>query len=119
MLPTDGAKNVNISYIFDLKSHVIAKRRNVSEEIAGRNKYVFWAYVKCRLLIQSNEKFYFLENVCYQYFKFCTSSTVLFSYELLIGPQATFLECIVIFLQSEWSTLPLWHGYISRTVKQD
>ena len=70
MLPTDGAKNVNISYIFDLKSHVIAKRRNVSEEIASRNKYVFWAYVKCRLLIQSNEKFYFLENVCYQYLNF-------------------------------------------------
>ena len=41
MLPTDGAKNVNISYIFHLRSHVIAKRRNVSEEIAGRNKYFF------------------------------------------------------------------------------
>ena len=70
MLPTDGAKNVNISYIFDLRSRVIAKRRNVSEEIAGRNMYVFWAYVKFRLLIQPNEKFYFLENVCYQYLNF-------------------------------------------------
>ena len=70
MLATDGAKNVNISYIFDLRSHVIAKRRNVSEEIAGRNKYVFWAYVKFRLSIQSNEKFCCLENVCYQYLNF-------------------------------------------------
>ena len=70
MLPTDGAKNVNISYFFDLRSHVIAKRRNVSEEIAGRNKYVFWAYVKFRLSVQSNEKFCCLENVCYQYLNF-------------------------------------------------
>ena len=49
---------------------VIAKRRNVSEEIAGRNKYVFWAYVKFRLSVQSNEKFCCLENVCYQYLNF-------------------------------------------------
>ena len=30
------AKNVNVSYIFDLRSHVIAKCGNGSEEIAGR-----------------------------------------------------------------------------------
>ena len=38
-------------------------------------------------------------------FKFCTSSNLLFYYELLIGTQPTVLECIVIFLQSDWSTL--------------
>ena len=30
------AKNINGSYIFDLWSHVIAKRGNRSEKIAGR-----------------------------------------------------------------------------------
>ena len=29
-------KNVNVSYIFVLRSHVIAKRGKGSEEIAGR-----------------------------------------------------------------------------------
>ena len=31
-------------------------------------------------------------------FKFCSSSNLLLFYELLIGPQPIFLECIVIFL---------------------
>ena len=31
-------KNVNDSYIFDLRSHVIAKRGSSSEEIAGDDK---------------------------------------------------------------------------------
>ena len=35
----------------------------------------------------------------------CTSSNLLFYYELLIGTQPTVLECIVIFLQSDWSTV--------------
>ena len=30
------AKKIDIRYIFDLKSHVIAKRGNCSKEIAGR-----------------------------------------------------------------------------------
>ena len=38
-------------------------------------------------------------------FKFCTSSNLLFYYELLIGTQPSVLECVVIFLQSDWSTL--------------
>ena len=38
-------------------------------------------------------------------FKFCASSNLLFYYELLIGTQPSVLECIVIFLQSDWSTL--------------
>ena len=38
-------------------------------------------------------------------FKFCTSSNLLFYYELLIGTQPTVLECLVIFLQSDWSTV--------------
>ena len=29
-------KNVNVSYIFDLRFHVVAERGNGSEEIAGR-----------------------------------------------------------------------------------
>ena len=32
------AKNANDSYIFDLRSYVIAKHSNGSEEIAGRRK---------------------------------------------------------------------------------
>ena len=31
-------------------------------------------------------------------FKFCASGNLLFSYELLIDPQSTFLECFVISL---------------------
>ena len=31
---------------------------------------------------------------------------LLFFYELLIGPQSTFSECIVIFLKSDWSIVP-------------
>ena len=33
---SDRGENINDSYIFDLLSHVIAKRGNSSEEIAGR-----------------------------------------------------------------------------------
>ena len=36
------AKSINVSYIIDLKEHVIAKRGNCSEEIAGRWKIKAW-----------------------------------------------------------------------------
>ena len=40
--------------------------------------------------------------------KFCALSNLLFYYKLMIGPKPTFLECIVNFLQSDWSTLSKW-----------
>ena len=39
------------------------------------------------------EKFCFLEKRLLPIFKFCASSNLLFSYELLIGPEPTSLEC--------------------------
>ena len=47
----------------------------------------------------------FLKNVWDQYSNCRASSKLMFFYKLLIGPQATFLECIVIFLQSDSSAL--------------
>ena len=46
----------------------------------------------------SGETFRFLEKHLLSIFNFCVSSNILFSYELLISPQPTFLEFIVIFL---------------------
>ena len=70
------AKNVNGSYIFDLRSHVTAKRGNRSEEIAGRGqknslcqRNVSWVlYTEYRIEKHCRVKhFAFPENVCYQY----------------------------------------------------
>ena len=41
----------------------------------------------------SGETFCFLEKFLLSIFKFRALSNLLFSYELLIGPQPTFLEC--------------------------
>ena len=51
------------------------------------------------MLLQSaaSETFCFLEKRLLPIFKVCTSSNLLFSYGLLIGPQPTFLECIINF----------------------
>ena len=54
-------------------------------------------YVKFRVEEHSLVKlFAFVKNVCYQYFYFLPFFFVLFCvfYELLIGPQPAFLECI-------------------------
>ena len=38
--------------------------------------------------------------------------TICFIYELLISPQPAFLECIVIFLYSDWTTLSKWPRWL-------
>ena len=54
----------------------------------------------------SKETFCFLEKGLPSIFKFCALSNLLLFNELLIGSQPTFyLECIVIFLQFNSSTL--------------
>ena len=61
---------------------------------------VSWVlYVKFRIEEHSLVKlFAFEKNVCYQYFYFlpffCFVLFCVFFYELLIGPQSAFLECI-------------------------
>ena len=56
----------------------------------------------------SGKTFCSLKNVCYQYLNFVLGVTYCFFYELLIGPQATFSEVIVIFLQPDWLTWSKW-----------
>ena len=98
------AKNINISYIFDVKSRVIAKCGNCSKEIAGRLKNnSLWQTNVSRVLYKvsnrkklSGETFCLLEKRLLSAFKRCASSNLLYFYKLLIGPQWTFSECIVI-----------------------
>ena len=121
-------KNINIHYIFDVKSHVIAKRGNCSEEIAGRwkNNSV------CQICLQgvvrkvskrkklTGETFFLLEKRLLSTIKCCASSNLLFFYKLLIGPRPTFSECIVITCISRNPIGQLClsgPGYTCRTVK--
>ena len=84
----------------------VAKKSLVGDRITACVKQICLLGVTCKV---SNRKtlvkhFAFLKNVCYQYLNFVLRGT----YELLIGPRPTFLECIVIFLLSDWSTLSKW-----------
>ena len=101
------AKNINISYILDLNLHVIAKRSNivarkllVDEKITVSVKQICVSsllYVKEKGKRQlSGETFCLLEKRLLSTFKRCASSNLLFFYKLLICPQPTFSECIVI-----------------------
>ena len=75
------AKSVNVNYNFDLRSHFISKRGNVSKEIAGRwqntslcqTNIVSWvSYVKFRIhKTLSFETFWFLEKRLLSLFTFC------------------------------------------------
>ena len=56
------------------------------------------------------KNFAFLESLL-SIFKFFALSNFLFSYELLTGPQPTFLECTLIFLSSDCNR----YGYSSHT----
>ena len=113
-MSTEG-ENENIRHTFDLRVHVFAKCGNGSKEIAGRwqnnslcQTYVSRALLKCKVSyrkILSGETLCFLEKRLLSLFKFCAFSKLLFSYELLIGPLPIFLECIVIYLWSDRSTL--------------
>ena len=49
-------------------------------------------------MMLSGETFCFLQKRLLSICKFCASCNLLFFYELVIGSQPTFLECIVIFL---------------------
>ena len=101
------AKNINISYILDLNLHVIAKRSNivarkllVDEKITVCVKQICVSsvlYVKEKGKRQlSGETFCLLEKRLLSTSKHCASSNLLFFYKLLICPQPTFSECIVI-----------------------
>ena len=62
------------------------------------NNYVSWVlYEKFRIekLCRSGETFCFLDKRSLSVFKFTSASNLLFPYDLLIGPQPTFLECII------------------------
>ena len=108
-------KNVNVSHIFDLRSLVIAKCDNGSkkklledDKITACVKQISLLGVIHKVLNRktlSGETFCFLEKRMLSIFKFHTSSNLFFPYKLQIGPQPTFLECIVIFLKSDRSTL--------------
>ena len=69
----------------------------VDDKIPTCVKQKFPLGVICKVLntqTSSFETFCLLEKSLLSLFKFCASSNILFFYELLIGPQPTFLECI-------------------------
>ena len=90
-----GAKNVNVSYIFDLRSHVqstamVAKKLLVDDKIAACVKGICKVLNRKTLSGSSPVKHFAFLKIS----KFCSSSNLLvLFYELLIGPQLTFLKC--------------------------
>ena len=93
---------------------IAAKKLLVDGKITACVKQICLLGVVCKVSDRktlSGEKFCFLEECLLSIFKFCTSSNLLFFYELLVGPQPTFLECIVIC-----QLCLRGPGYSSRTV---
>ena len=103
-------RSVRVSDTLDLRSHVIAiSTATVAKKLlVGRwqkkqlvsKRYASWVlYAKFQM-----EKNIVWWNILLYWktlainIKFCAMSNSLFFYELLIDPQPTFLECIVIFL---------------------
>ena len=81
---------------------MVAKKLLVDDKIMFSlcQTYVSGALLKCKVLyrkILSGETLCFLEKRLLSLLKFCAMSKLLFSYELLIGPLPTFLECILLF----------------------
>ena len=71
------------------------------------NKYVSWE-LDVKFRIEQHclmKKRCILKNIFYQYLKCHAWRNLLFPYGLLIGPQSSFFECMVIFVKSSWSTL--------------
>ena len=64
------AKNVYVSYIFHFRSHVIAKRSNGGEEIAGRCQNNSFCQTNMSPGFCLVKHFVFLKDVCYQYLNF-------------------------------------------------
>ena len=80
---------------------MVAKKLLVDDKRIACVKQICLLGVICKVSNRktlSDETFCFLEKHLLSVFNFCVSSNLLFSHELLIGPQPTFLECIVIFL---------------------
>ena len=78
---------------------MVAKKFLVDDKITACFKQICCYMLSSEGKTFSGETFCFLENVCYQFLNFVLQVTYLFLFfELLIGPQPTFLECIVIFL---------------------
>ena len=82
---------------------MVAKKLLVDDKITACVKQIFLLgdirKVSNRKTL-SAETFFFLEKRLLPIFKFRPSSNLLSFYEMLIGPQPTFLECAVIFLLS-------------------
>ena len=81
---------------------MVAKKLLVDDKLMFSlcQTYVSRALLKCKVLyrkILSGETLCFLEKRLLSFFKFFAMSKLLFSYELLIGPLPTFLECILLF----------------------
>ena len=78
-----------------------------------------FCYVMFPIEKQSGKTFYFLEKSVLLIFKFCPLSKLMFCfffYELLISPQPTFSECIVILMQYTGQLCLSGPGYSCRTV---
>ena len=81
---------------------MVAKKLLVDDKLMFSlcQTYVSRALLKCKVLyrkILSGETLCFLEKRLLSFFKFFAMSKLLLSYELLIGPLPTFLECILLF----------------------
>ena len=115
-------KNVNIVNFLFWGDNVCAKRGNGSEEIVGRwqnnglCQKICLLGVICKVanIICLVKNFVFLKNICYQYLNFVLQVMFLSFYELLIGPQPTFLECIYNITRQ---LCPSGPSYSSPTVK--
>ena len=95
----DGDKKCTRKLHFDLSSHVIVKRSNITKEITGNDKKMCLMGVVCKVLNRktfSAETFFFPDKRFLSIF--FASSNSLFFYKLLFGPQQIFSECIVVFL---------------------
>ena len=80
---------------------MVAKKLLEDDKITACVKQIYLLGVICKVLNRktlSGETFRFFEKHLLSIFNFCASSNILFSYELLINPQPTFLECIVVFV---------------------
>ena len=77
---------------------MVVKKLLEDEKIMASVKQICLLSVICKVRTLSGEKLCFLGKHLLSIFEFCASSNLLSFYELLIGPQPTFLERIVIFL---------------------
>lgn len=106
------AKNFSDSYIFDLRWHVIANRGNSSERNSWYNVHdKITACVKEICLMGVYAKFWVYAKRLVKHllsWKTLAINIAFFLELLMIGWELTFLECILIFLLSDWSTLSRW-----------